>query len=503
MYLPGSSSSHWYIEDFISDHEALAVKVNGPAIEQRIYDSLLAWVERQFPALDPFQYDNLRKIFATEIKRLSHGARKKEFEKRPDTYTSAEASLLDELSKDRKKLALSLLRYARTSTRKPLCVAFDNVDRGSESFQQFIYTFSHWLSREAGCNVIVTMRHVVYESARQHGVLDTRNDIVFHVTAPSLQAVFSKRIKFARRYLGAEGKRIKGVSDIDIRQIADYLDVINELLLGEQLEVKKCLESLSAGNIRRAFEYFRRFATSGHTDVDQMIITYNESRSKATKASFYFSQFFRPLVLGNNHRYHARSSPVVNLFAVGESSQESHFLRVRLLSFLWERYSKAPEGRDRGEVTMGEVIVSMAPLGHLEPTIFGGMIYLCSNDLVERLTSTQKPLGRPDVVRIGAAGSYYLNNLLFSEPYLSFVLQDTIIYRADCYNKMANALRKTERSRSRQDRSALEAFVGYLLIEESAERAKLASRPPVRAPWDRDFASEIAGVILRQGPGNG
>jgi hypothetical protein len=496
VYLPGSSSSHWYIEDFIDDHEALAIDVDGGAIEARIYESLLSWVERQFPDLDPFQYDNLRKIFANDIKRLTHGARKKEFDKKPELFTSAEASLLDELSKDHKKLAVALLRHARASFHRPLCIAFDNVDRGSESFQQFIYTFAHRLSREAGCNVIVTMRHAVYEFARQHGVLDTRNDTIFQVTAPSLQAVFSKRIRFARRYLGAQGKRIKGVSEVDTRQVTDYLDVINDLLLGEQPEVKKCLESLSAGSIRLAFQYFKRFAMSGHTNVDTMIMAYNESRGRDARAPFFFGHFFRPFVLGTDYRFHTRRSPLVNLFAVAESSRDSHFLRIRLLSFLWERYRKAPEGRDRGDVMMGEVVSALSSLAHTEPVVLTGMTELCGRDLAERLTSTRKPISRTDVVRISAAGSYYLNALLYSESYLMFVSQDTIIYRADWFSKLTESHRALEKSRPKQERHVAEIFIRYLVAEENTERSRAGGISRTRPQWDRDFAREMAREII-------
>ncbi|TMQ12874.1 MAG: hypothetical protein E6J90_29840, partial [Deltaproteobacteria bacterium] len=320
VFLPDKASTYWHIEDFIDDYQTLASEIDARAIESRVYESLLDWIETTWPEISPFEYDNLKKMFGKEVQRLAHGPRKKEFANTAGAFVTAEANLLAELSADRGKLAIALLRHVKGVRGKPLCIAFDNVDRGSEAFQQFIYMFAHRLSREATCNVLVTMRYTVYEAARQHGVLDTRNDTVFHVVAPNLQSIFSRRIKYARRFL--ENKKVGGLSGSEASQVSDYLDVINALLLGERDEVRHCLESLSAGNVRQAFQFFKRFAMSGHTNVDQLIRVYNKARETDQVAPFYFSDFFKPFALGSNHRYHRTRSPLVNVFSVAEVQKE-------------------------------------------------------------------------------------------------------------------------------------------------------------------------------------
>ncbi len=495
VHLPGNSAAYWHIEDFIDDYQSLSVEIEAPALERRIYTSLLTWIEKTFPSLSPYAYENLKKMFHREVSRLAHGARKREFEKNPEVYVRAEAEVLDRLSSNPEQLALAFLKHARESLGRPVCVAFDNVDRGSEAFQQFLYTFAHRLSRESQCNVIVTMRYNVYEAARMHGVLDTRNDIVFHVTAPSLQSIFSKRIRFARRYLERSSTTIKGLSGIEPARIADFLDVINELLLGEHAEVRTCLESLSSGNIRQAFDHFKRFATSGHTHVDELILTYNKARDSKAKARFYFHDYFRPFVLGSNHRYHKSKSPLVNLFSVADGRRESHFTKLRVLSLLLHRYRRAPEGKERGETSLGELVSSLASCGHYEPATLAATSELCARDLVERLTSSRRPFGRTDIVKLSAAGMYYLNTLLVTPAYLYYVSQDTVIYRADHFKTLREALKTYERDRN-DPMPTVAAFIDYLLAEETSERARFGPVAPVRSDWDRDFAREMRIVVL-------
>jgi hypothetical protein len=77
VFLPDKASTYWHIEDFIDDYQALATEIDTKAIEARVHDSLLNWVEATWPEISPFEYDNLKQMFSKEVQRLTSGPRKR------------------------------------------------------------------------------------------------------------------------------------------------------------------------------------------------------------------------------------------------------------------------------------------------------------------------------------------------------------------------------------------------------------------------------------------
>jgi hypothetical protein len=181
---------------------------------------------------------------------------------------------------------------------------------------------------------------------------------------------------------------------------------------------------------------------------------------------------------------------------VAEAQKESHFIKLRVLSYLSERYRKAPDGRDKGDTLVEELITTLASCAHTEPAVLEAVSELHGKELVERLSSSRKPFSRNDALRISAAGSYYLQTLLFSEGYLYYVSQDTVLYRHEWFTKIVSAHKLHEKAHS-DVLSVVGQFVNYLVAEESSERARIGRPPPVRADWDRDFAREVAQMILK------
>ena len=77
-------------------------------------------------SLDPYTYEGLTRVFATEISRLQKGPLSViSDETERQKVLSAE---LIKLSADRRNFALALGRYFTTRANRPVIVAFDNVD---------------------------------------------------------------------------------------------------------------------------------------------------------------------------------------------------------------------------------------------------------------------------------------------------------------------------------------------------------------------------------------
>ena len=484
----------WFIKDLKSEPEVAAKNPSSESVESRIFQSLLSDVENRFPEIDPFDHDVLRRIFVRDLQRLGKGPRKREFEGSREALLKAEVELLEERAKNQRDLSAGLLRYVREKCGQPLCIALDNVDRASEGYQELIYNLAHRLAAEANAVVVVTMRESVFESAKASGFLDVRNDIVFRVEPPSLQQIFSKRIKYARELLS--GKRLPAASGAGAAALlAGYLEVLNELLLGDNDHSRRCLEAISAGNIRHAFDLLKRVSTSAHTDIDWMIREYNEADRKRRRPFYPFRLFLRPLVMGNFYRYHSSRSPIVNLFEVSQTQVESHFLRPRLLAVLWDAYRTSPEGGSRGEMTIAQLHSALSVLGHSEQDIVRVCVDLIRHHLVERISSERNTLSRDDVVRVSAGGSYYLTDLLGSSEYLFFTSQDTVVYESNAYRELERAHRNIEAGKGDRQAPSL-IFARYLRQQEAAERGR---SPQTRMDWDRNFAAEICDRLDLEG----
>src|SRR5436190_9267389 len=110
-------------------------------------------------------------------------------------------NLLHELKKDQYKHLVGYLKYIRKKRYKAW-IAFDNVDRGSESYQAFVYAFAHQLSADAGCVTLITLRQDTFLEAQDAGFLDVRSsDIIFQLKTPEFRQVISKRRKFVERMI--------------------------------------------------------------------------------------------------------------------------------------------------------------------------------------------------------------------------------------------------------------------------------------------------------------
>lgn len=485
---------YWVIQDLIDEPMAAAAQLDAHAAEERIIERLLDTVEKRFPDIDPFGHNVLRRVFSKELARLARGPRQREFENDATAKTKAEADLLDELSRNRRGLVLGLLRYVREEKGAPLTVAFDNVDQASEAYQRFIYAFAHGLTQDGECNTVITLRQSVFEIARENSFLDIRNDRVFLISPPSLQHVISKRIKHARGLLDAAKSKNSKLAKVDTGRIAGYVEVINELFLGESQGCRRFVEALSGGNVRKAFSYLQRYATSSHVDISSLINTYNKADARGTRPALGLRDFLRPFVLGNLHRYHRHSSPLVNLFDASQFQRVSHFHRLRVLSYLADRFKTSNESA-RGETEVTDVVAAMAMCGHGE----GPTVQVCGElhklGLVECLSTSTRAITRTDVIRIAAAGMYYLTELIFDEDYLFFVCQDTVLYHQDSLNRLERDLRNVE-MRKGQRRAAVEDFIEYLGNQEAQERTAIGPpRSPV-VPWDRMFSSEIGWRVI-------
>lgn len=174
--------------------------------EDELWDLVFEIWNEEFPAHR--EYAELRSIFDGEIKGLREGPKKKLFDSDEKEFIEAEAELLEQLANTPRKFLERCWRYLQARS-QGVVVFLDNIDRASPKYQETTYAFAHKLARMTGATVILTLRESTYYRGREGDFLDVRsNDRVYHLSAPNMRQVVSKRIKFIEERL-EEDHRIK------------------------------------------------------------------------------------------------------------------------------------------------------------------------------------------------------------------------------------------------------------------------------------------------------
>src|SRR5205823_11849254 len=128
-------------------------------------------------------------------------------------------------------------------------IAFDNVDRGSDSYQAFVYAFAHQLSADTGCVTLITLRQDAFLEAQDAGFLDVRSsDIIFQLTAPEFRQIISKRRKYIERIIESNEVPRPFRSDIELIHVLNWH--LTRLVLTDNDFVRLLITTFSLNNIR-------------------------------------------------------------------------------------------------------------------------------------------------------------------------------------------------------------------------------------------------------------
>jgi AAA ATPase domain len=152
------------------------------------------------------QHENLKRIFHRELEVVRRGPKAKVWEIHPDQLVVAEGDELERCVAAPDKLTIAIFKSLK-SQRLPVAIFLDNVDRLDEVTQKSIYSIAHKISAQTGCMTIVPIRETTYFRAKEDGFLDVRtSDAVFHLQAPDLVQVLSRRIRYIEHQLLDDGE---------------------------------------------------------------------------------------------------------------------------------------------------------------------------------------------------------------------------------------------------------------------------------------------------------
>ncbi len=386
--------------------------------------------------------ETLREVFADDLRILEQGplARLRFTNTRKLDQEIASFLAQQLQNKERFLSKLAQLLYSKRLAR--FILVFDNVDQLDLALQEKVIQMAHAKMSDFNAFVVMSMWEETYFSSKRTGrALSTIRTVPLQIARQSTSAVIVKRLEYLIKQVrsGKEALALLNEDLCDKRTFCSFLELILRSLLVRNQQVRMFLELVALGNIRSALEMFHAFLTAGSFDTKKVIAFMHKDDEYLVPKH----EFIKSVMLGSKRYYSERTSSILNLFAIGDVEHPSHFTRLRLLEWLYERRHEAtPFGA--GFMTLARVLSYSDCIGISKTDALTSMRRLCENALVENDLRAQKLINAAQAVSITPTGRYYLVRLCRMFAYLDLVLQDTPFLDEQAFRRIAPKCESTE-----------------------------------------------------------
>jgi hypothetical protein len=271
--------------------------------------------------------------------------------------------------------------------------------------------------------VYLTLRPETYHSSMQRGALTGYHPKAFSVAPPGIDHVIKKRLYFGLRVTSGEVKEVDvgTITGFDVSSLSTLMKVFLHTLHARG-DILRCVENVSAGNVRLALELVRGFFGSGHVDTQKILYKVQHEGGYTIP----LHEFQRAIIYGDSVHYDPGRSPIANLFDVSTVDPKEHFLQPILLGYL--RLPGVESGSE-GFVQARRVFAYLQGLGFTPEQIDTAVSRCFAKRLLEtgarRVPTAQ---AAPEYsVRIRSVGLYHLDELTTTFTYIDAIVVDTPI----------------------------------------------------------------------------
>ncbi|MCX5643497.1 MAG: hypothetical protein NTZ17_02255 [Phycisphaerae bacterium] len=173
-------------------------------IFRRLREQILQLDEKDVPGegkdvhYDFVSPEGLQQVFWPLMQRFLKGPEGRLKEINGEEFEKAKLHFLARLSEDDYELVKGAFRVLRERYHRHVCVILDNADQCKPEYQEAIYLFSRTLEDDLQCLIIVALREEWYwRFAKKGGPLSAYHDVVYHIPAPRVRDVLSRRLDYA------------------------------------------------------------------------------------------------------------------------------------------------------------------------------------------------------------------------------------------------------------------------------------------------------------------
>jgi energy-coupling factor transporter ATP-binding protein EcfA2 len=354
---------------------------------------------------------------------------------------------------------LHLLKFSIT-------IVVDNVDRHDASFQEKIFLCCQHLMDVLRTITIVAMREETFILSTKVGIFDAYSVLKFHIAAPYLLEMITKRIEFTIGMIaaGAISKLLPRITPTDVKELQKYFLILKHSLEKKNDQSRKIvrfMHNVSVGNMREALEMFSNFIVSGNTNIDEIFSIFDTTN----EYQIAYHQYVKSIMLGEYRYYMQSRSHIMNLYDFDTSISDSHFNLLKILHYLLERIN-VRSSVGTGYVDISDLMQVASSVFIKKEVIKDSLLRLSRFNLVEYDNQSKTEINSAAFVKITAAGQYYLKNLKHEFVYLDSVYVDSPISDSRIAGKLERLANSTNLE-SRLER--VKIFVEYLNDFENDE----------------------------------
>lgn len=452
----------------------------GREIDEFVYSELHEQLSEKYEHLELYTSpEKIKTIFQRDLKQEQGTIALLSTE---EEKNRAVADVIRESKRDRRHHIKRIFEYLR-SIGLGTCIIYDNVDQLATESQTRIFKHANVMRESLKTTIICTLREEVYYDHRKDPQLNYAEIERFHIPSPRLINVISKRIKVLKEETDeAEFFSITTQQGalVTLRKL-DIIEVITKTFLGKT-ENLQLIEMLANNDLRDCLKYFKSIISSYNINYDDLVSSaLKQASGHLDTRVIDSSQILRGLALQDRvHFIEGKTEPLINLFLAENDGFFSHFTKIRILM-----YSQSRLTTSLGHLPQGYFRVEEMYKEQFQSTVKNIGVFL---DIIKKLqrvgalinsNGTLTEVIAEDYIRLGPAGKYYLDNLMFNPFYLSLVSTDTPIASESIYTRInrmyGQSFTDSEVIKKRRYLGMANAFVEYLIEEEKSEREHLDS----------------------------
>lgn len=359
-----------------------------------------------------------------------------------------------------------------------ISLVLDNVDQHSyvsPEYQERALLIAKQLKERLKTITILTLREESFFRSTMSGVLDAFPVPVFHISSPSFEDLVRYRVDYVLDLLYKNSSEIQRLgSNKDV--IKMFFEIIENSLRSTRKKgtaILRFMDEISGGDMRQALYFLSTFLLSGNTDVEEMLRIERYARKKKINGyQIPFHHVIKSIILEHSMLYSSSRSRIMNLFAVNPEYTNSHFLHLRILSYLRDRMSfQRPQGR--GYVDIDSILSEGERVGINRTAIADSLKTMAIFGLIQFENQSKKGYENATYVRITNAGMYYIEELVHKFVYLDLVWMDTPISNKNLMRELLKHVTELKRGRLRKDLNErfqrTQLFLDYLEAQEEKE----------------------------------
>ena len=409
-------------------------------------------------------FREIQGMFFDEYHRLSKGtwAALYEIEDGHVQFHMKFGEMIEEMRSSRKQEYLrGLLRHIVRNRKQLPILVFDNADPYEIAFQQRVYQFARSLYEVEVCLVILPITDRTSWQLTKHGALQSFEHESFFLPTPRTDEVIRKRIAFIDkrveldRVSPKDRYSISGNLHLSVRDLSAFTQTLQRVFL-QTSEVSGWIGDLSNHDVRRTLMLARRFISSPHLRVDDLVMAYLAGSalelpsSRAVKALVRYRYDIYPVGMNDF---------VQNIFALNLEMATTPLLGIRMLQLLSD---VTPDERRDALIDVDRIEAYFAGMGVENRAVRLWLNELLKTGLVLDYDPTTSSVESSRQVEISPAGRQHLYWALGNYEYINAMMEVTPLLTERFFAELTNEARAGVDWHRRTGK-----FVSYLLEEDS------------------------------------